>query len=88
MLDGVRHIGRKWFCKLKIDKDENISVFQGKVGGKGFRQRISWYYDETFEPIVMLKYEIWQVKIKTAFLNRFLKEDMYTYSSLRSLFMD
>ena len=47
-------------------------------------------YDETFSPIAMLKsvwimlaiaafygYEIWQMDAKTAFLNGFLKEELY-----------
>ncbi|RCU12530.1 hypothetical protein DVA78_17880, partial [Acinetobacter baumannii] len=47
-------------------------------------------YDETFSPIAMLKfvrimlaiaafydYEIWQMDVKTAFLNGYLKEELY-----------
>ena len=47
-------------------------------------------YDETFSPVAMLKsvrillaiatyfdYEIWQMNVKTAFLNRNLKENVY-----------
>ena len=47
-------------------------------------------YDETFSPVAMLKpvrimlaiaafydYEIWQMDVKTAFLNGFLKEELY-----------
>src|SRR3954465_13494533 len=47
-------------------------------------------YDETFSPIAMRKsvrimlaiaafydYEIWQMDVKTAFLNGFLKEELY-----------
>ena len=47
-------------------------------------------YDETFSPVAMLKsvrimlviaafydYEIWQMDVKTAFLNGFLEEELY-----------
>ena len=57
---------------------------------KGFRQIHGIDYDETFSPIAMLKsirillaiiafydYEIWQMDVKTAFLNGNLLEDVY-----------
>ena len=55
---------------------------------KGFRQVQSIDYDEIFSLVAMLKYvrimlavatfyEIWQMDVKTALLNGFLKEDLY-----------
>ena len=55
---------------------------------KGFRQVQGVDYDETFSPVAMLKsvrimlaiatfYEIWQMDVKTAFLNGFIKEELY-----------
>ena len=58
---------------------------------KGFKQIQGVDYDETFSPIAMLKsirillaiaafydYEIWQMDVKTTFLNGNLSEDVYT----------
>ena len=55
---------------------------------KGFRQGHGVKYDEIFSLVSMLKsvrimlaiatfYEIWQMDVKTAFLNGFLKEELY-----------
>ena len=57
---------------------------------KGFRQVQRVDYNETFSPVAMLKsvrimlaiaafydYEIWQMDVKTAFLNGFLEEELY-----------
>ena len=57
---------------------------------KGFRQVQGVDYDETFAPVAMLKsirimlaiaafydYEIWQMDVKTSFLNGFLEEELY-----------
>ena len=57
---------------------------------KGYRQIHGIDYDETFSPVAMLKsiqiilaifayydYEIWQMDVKTAFLNGILEETMY-----------
>ena len=57
---------------------------------KGFQHVKGVDYDETFSTVAMLKsvrimlaiaafynYEIWQMDVKTAFLNGFLKEELY-----------
>lgn len=55
---------------------------------KGFRQVQGVEYDEIFSLVSMLKsvrimlaiatfYEIWQMDVKTAFLNGFFKEELY-----------
>ena len=57
---------------------------------KGFKQRQGIDFDETFSPVALLKsirillaiatyydYEIWQMDVKTAFLNGELEEEVY-----------
>ena len=72
--------------KKKTDADGNVTVYKARLP-KGFRQVQVVDYDETFSPIAMLKsvrimlaiaafydYEIWQMDVKTAIHNGFLKE--------------
>ena len=65
-------------------------TFKSRLVAKGFKQTHGIDFDETFSPVVMLKsirillaiatyydYEIWQMDVKTAFLNGKLLEDVY-----------
>ena len=55
---------------------------------KGYNQKLGFDYKKTFLPVVMLKsikillliavnldYKIWQIDVKTTFLNELLEED-------------
>jgi hypothetical protein len=70
--------------------DGNVHIYKARLVAKGFRQVQGVDYNETFSPVVMLKsirtilaiavyfnYEIWQMDVKTAFLNGNLDEDVY-----------
>ena len=77
--DNRRPIENKWIFKKRTDADGNVTVYKARLVAKGFRQVQGVGYDETFSPIVMLKfvgimlaiadYEIWQMDVKTAFLS-------------------
>ena len=88
--EGVRPIECKWIYKKKTDADGNVYIHKVRLVAKGFRQIQGVDYDETFSPVAMLKsiriilaiaayhdYEIWQMDVKTAFLNGNLTEDVY-----------
>ena len=76
--------------KKKTNADGNVTVYKARLVAKGFRQVKGIDYDETFSPVAMLKsvrimlaiaafydYEIWQMDVKSAFLNGFLEEELY-----------
>ena len=88
--DCVKTIDCKWIYKKKIDMDGNVHVHKARLVAKGFRQIQGVDYDETFSPVAMLKsvrimlaiaaffdYEIWQMDVKTAFLNGNIEEELY-----------
>ena len=86
--DDREAIENKWIFKKKTDADGNVTVYKARLVAKGFRQVQSVDYDEIFSLVEMLKsvrimlaiatfYEIWQLDVKTAFLNGFLKEELY-----------
>ena len=88
--EGVKTIGCKWVFKEKTDMDGKVNVFKARLVAKGFTQTHGVDYDETFSPVAMAKsirillaiasyydYEIWQMDVKTAFLNRKLLKDVY-----------
>ena len=74
----------------QINADGNITIHKARLVAKGFRQVQGVDYDETFSPVALLKsvrilleiaayfdYEIWQMDVKTTFLNGNLEENVY-----------
>src|SRR4051794_30822599 len=74
----------------KTDANGNVSVYKARLVAKGFRIIQGVNYEETFSPVAMIKsirillaidayhdYEIWQMDVKTAFLNGNIEEELY-----------
>ena len=88
--EGRKAVENKWIFKKKTDVDGNVTVYKARLFAKGFRQVHGIDYDETFSPVAMLKsimillavaayydYEIWQMDVKTAFLNGTIEKELY-----------
>jgi len=87
---GIKPIGCKWIYKKKRGLDKKVKAWKTRLVAKGYTQKEGIDYEETFSPVVMLKsirilfsiaahldYEIWQMDVKTAFLNGSLEETIY-----------
>nr|GEU52496.1 hypothetical protein [Tanacetum cinerariifolium] len=87
---NTRTVGSKWLFKKKNDMDGVVYVFKARLIAKGFTQTYGVDYEETFSPVADIRairiliaiatyydYEIWQMDVKTAFLNGHLSEEVY-----------
>ena len=86
----VRPIGYKQIYKRKRRVDWKVETFKARLVAKGYTQQEEVNYEETFSPVAMLKsirillsivacldYEIYQMDVKTGFLNDYLEESIY-----------
>ncbi|GJZ73541.1 putative reverse transcriptase domain-containing protein [Tanacetum coccineum] len=75
-------IRSKWIFKKKNDMDGNVHTFKARLVAKGYTQTYVVDFGETFSPLADIRairillaiaafydYEIWQMDVKTAFLN-------------------
>nr|GEV23094.1 hypothetical protein [Tanacetum cinerariifolium] len=83
-------IGSKWLFKKKTNMDGVVHTYKARLVAKGYTQTSGIDYEETFSPVTDIRairilitivayydYEIWQMDVKTAFLNGYLNEEVY-----------
>nr|GEV03156.1 hypothetical protein [Tanacetum cinerariifolium] len=83
-------VGSKWLFKKKIDMDGNVHINKARLVAKGYTQTLGIDYEEIFSPVADIRairiliaiaayydYEIWQMDVKTVFLNGYLNEEVY-----------
>ena len=88
--EGQHIIGTKWIFRNKTDKEGNVIRNKACLVAQGYSQMKGVDYDETFALVACmesirvllalachLKFKLYQMDVKTAFLNGFLKEDVY-----------
>ncbi|GJV35714.1 zinc finger, CCHC-type containing protein [Tanacetum coccineum] len=82
--------GSKWLFKKKTDMDGAVHTYKARLVAKGYTQTPGIDYEETFSLVADIRairiliaitafydYEIWQMDVKTAFLNGYLSEEVY-----------
>ena len=79
-------IGTKWIFRNKTDEEGNVIRNKARLVAQGYSQMEEVDYDETFAPVARmesirillalachLKFKLYQMDVKIAFLNGFLK---------------
>nr|GFC48496.1 retrovirus-related Pol polyprotein from transposon TNT 1-94 [Tanacetum cinerariifolium] len=83
-------IKTKWIFKNKKDESSLVIRNKARLVAVGYSQQEGIYYDETFVPVARIEairlflayaahkdFNVYQMDVKTAFLNGILKEEVY-----------
>lgn len=87
---GHKAIGVRWVYKEKKNAKGDVERYKARLVAKGYSQRQGIDYDEVFAPVTHLEtirliislaaqneWKIYQMDVKSAFLNGFLEEEVY-----------
>ena len=88
--EGVHIISTKWIFRNKTDEEGNVIRNKACLVAQGYLQMEGVDYDETFTPVAHmesikillalichLSFKLYQMDVKTAFLNEIHKENVY-----------
>ena len=92
---GKKTIGVKWVYKLKKNAKGEVERYKARLVVKGYSQRQGIDYDEVFGPVAHMEIirllislatrnqcKIFQMDIKSVFLNGYLKEELYVEQTI------
>ena len=88
--EGTNVIGIKWVYKNKSDEKRVVTRNKARLVAQGYTQIEGVNIDETFSPMAILesirlllgiacilKYKLFQMDVKSAFLNGYLNEEVF-----------
>ncbi|KFD59182.1 hypothetical protein M514_28639, partial [Trichuris suis] len=87
---GRKPISCKWAFKAKLDSQGRVHTYKARLVARGFSQKYSEDYDETFAPVVKhdtirvlfavaaaRRLHVRHLDVKCAYLNGNLEEELY-----------
>ncbi|GJR89068.1 retrovirus-related pol polyprotein from transposon TNT 1-94 [Tanacetum coccineum] len=88
-------IGTKWVFRNKLDENGIVSRNKARLVAQGYNQQEGIDYDETYAPVARLEsirillayacaldFKLFQMDVKSAFLNGFINEEVYVAQPL------
>nr|GEU83394.1 retrovirus-related Pol polyprotein from transposon TNT 1-94 [Tanacetum cinerariifolium] len=88
-------IGTKWVFKNKLDENGVVSRNKARLVAQGYNQQEGIDFDETYAPVARLEsirilfayacahnFKLYQMDVKSAFLNGFINEEVYVAQPL------
>nr|GEW88844.1 copia protein [Tanacetum cinerariifolium] len=88
-------IGTKWVFRNKLDENDVVSRNKARLVAQGYNQQEGIDYDETYAPVARIEsirilltyayaldFKVFQMDIKSAFLNVFMNEEVYVAQPL------
>jgi len=88
-------IGTRWVFINKLDEEGKVTRNKARLVAQGYNQQEGIDYDETYAPVarleaikILLAYashkciKLFQMDVKSAFLNGFLNEEVYVHQPL------